>query len=109
MMAKVRLEKTEAHFRELLKNKGFKREYELERAKVALAQRIAEIRQENHLNQKDMAKRLNVSQQFISQIETAQEDNLTLDTLIRLAKCLGRGVKISFPKVAAGKTCLIVG
>jgi transcriptional regulator with XRE-family HTH domain len=37
---------------------------------------------------------LNVSQQFISQIEIAQESNLTLDALIKIAKSLGRGIKI---------------
>ena len=108
-MAKVRLENINGHLQEQLNNGQFKREYELERAKVALAQRIAEIRQKNHLNQKEVAKRLNVSQQFISQIETAQDDNLTLDTLIRLAKCLGRGVKISFPKIVGNAGWLTIG
>ena len=107
-MAKVRLENIDPHLRELLKDKEFKKEFELERAKVALAQRIAEIRQENHLNQKDLAQKLNVSQQFISQIETAQENNLTLDTLIKLAKSLGRGITISFPKISKRDACLIV-
>ncbi len=107
-MAKVRLENVESHLKELLKNKEFKKEFELEQAKVALAQRIAEIRQENHLNQKELAQKLNVSQQFISQIETAQANNLTLDTLIKLAKCLGRGLKISFPKISERDTCLTV-
>jgi len=108
-MAKVRLENIESHLREQLKNPEFRREYELERAKVALAQRIAEIRQDNHMNQKDLAKKLNVSQQFISQIETAQENNLTLDTLIKLARCLGRGIKISFPRISGQDTCFTIG
>jgi len=41
---------------------------------------------------------MHVSQQFISQIESGQETNLTLDTLFKLAKSLGRNIKISFPK-----------
>ena len=107
-MTKVRLENIGSHLQELLKDKEFKKEFELEQAKVALAQRIAEIRQENHLNQRDLAQKLNVSQQFISQIETAQENNLTLNTLIKLAKCLGRGITISFPKISERDACLIV-
>jgi DNA-binding XRE family transcriptional regulator len=97
-MKRIRLEKIDNHLNEELKNKEFRKAFELERAKVALAQRIAELREEKHLRQVDLAKRLGVSQQFISQIETGQERNLTLETLIKIAKSLGRNVKISFPK-----------
>ncbi|MFH1245097.1 MAG: helix-turn-helix domain-containing protein [Candidatus Omnitrophota bacterium] len=99
-MKKIRLEKVEAHLTEELKNKKFKKAYEIERVKVALAQKIAEIREEENLRQVDIARRLGVSQQFVSQIETGQERNLTLETLIRIAQSLGRGVKISFPKTS---------
>ncbi len=101
-MKKVRLEKIDAHLQEELKSERFRKTYEVERAKVALAQRIAELREEKHLKQAELAKKLGVSQQFISQIETGQENNLTLDTLLRLARTLGRNVRITFPK-ASGK------
>lgn len=99
-MKKIRLEKIDAHLKAELKNKEFRKAFELERAKVSLAQKIAELRQQEHLKQADLAKKLNVSQQFISQIETAQESNLTLETLMKIAKSLGRSVKISFPKIS---------
>lgn len=99
-MTKVRLEKFDAHLREKLKDKEFGKLFELERAKVALAQRIAELRQNEGLKQADLAKKMHVSQQFISQIETAQERNLTLETLLKIAKSLEHSVKISFPKVS---------
>ena len=101
-MKKVRLENIEIDLREKLKDEKFRKAYELECAKVALAQKIAELREEKHLRQVDLAKKLGVSQQFISQIETAQESNLTLDTLLKIAISLGRGLKISFPKVSKG-------
>lgn len=107
-MGKIRLEKINAHLKQELRNKEFRKSFELERAKVALAQKIAEMRQEEHLKQSDIAKKLNVSQQFISQIETAQDDNLTLDTLLRIAKSLGRGIKISFPKIAKHSSYLSI-
>lgn len=107
-MRKVRLENIEIDLKEELKNKEFKRVYEIECAKVALAQRIAELREEKHLRQVDLTKKLGVSQQFISQIETGQERNLTLETLIKLAKSLGRGVKISFPKISGQESFLEV-
>ncbi|HLF18196.1 MAG TPA: helix-turn-helix domain-containing protein [Candidatus Omnitrophota bacterium] len=98
-MAKVRLENIDGYFKELMKNKKYRHYYEIERAKVALAQRIAEMREEKHLNQKELAAKMGVSQQFISQIETGEGKNLTLDTLIRLATSLGHKVRISFPKI----------
>ena len=87
-MASIRLESFEDHLKEKLKDKEFRRLYEIERAKVALGQKIAEMREDKHLNQKELAARLGVSQQFVSQIETGEGRNLTLATIMR----------ISFPK-----------
>ena len=97
-MSKVGLENIDGFIKEKLKDQKFRRLYEIERAKVALAQKIAEMRHENHLNQKELAAKLGVSQQFISQIETGEGKNLTLDTLIRIAESLGHKVRISFPR-----------
>ena len=80
----------------------FRKGYELERAKVALAQKIAELRDAQHLKQADLAKRLNVSQQFISQIETGDSINLTLDTLVKLARSLNRGSRSRSQKYPKG-------
>ena len=101
-MSKVGLENIDGYFKEKLKNKEFRKHYEIERAKVALAQRIAEMRHKKHLNQKELAEKLGVSQQFISQLETGEGKNLTIDTLIRIAESLGHKVKISFPPIAGG-------
>lgn len=98
-MTKVKLENYDIHLKEKLESGKFRKYYEIERAKVSLAQRIAELREREHLRQIDLAKRINVSQQFISQIETAQEKNLTLETLLKIARSLGRGLKISFPRI----------
>ena len=97
-MTRIKLQKIDSHLKEQLKDKDFRKYFELERAKVALAQRIAEIREEKGIKQVDLAKKLKVSQQFISQIETGRENNLTIETLMKIAKSLGRNVRISFPK-----------
>ena len=97
-MAGIRLENIDGYFEEQMKNKEFRRLYAIERVKVALAQKIAEMREDSHLNQKQLAARLGVSQQFVSQIETAEGRNLTLATIVRIAGSLGRNVRISFPK-----------
>jgi len=98
-MKRARLENVDIDLKEKLKDPEFRRLYELECAKVALAQKIAELREKKHLRQVDLAKKLGVSQQFISQIETGEEKNLTIETIIKIAKSLGRGVTISFPKL----------
>lgn len=98
-MKKISIENIDISLKEKLKNKEFKRLYDLECAKVALAQKIAELREEKHMRQADLAKRLGVSQQFISQIETGEEKNLTLETMLKIAKSLGCGLNISFPKL----------
>ncbi len=108
-MKKVRLENIEKHLKEELKNEAFKKAYEMECLKVALAQKIAELREDEELTQVELAKRLGVSQQFISQIETAEERNLTIETLIKIAASLGRGINISFPKLSRHhQSCLKV-
>ncbi len=97
-MKRVRLENVDIDLKKKLKDKEFKRLYEIECAKVALAQKIAELRQDSNLKQIDLAKKLGVSQQFISQIETGEEKNLTIATLIKIAECLNREINISFRK-----------
>ena len=99
-MPKAQLENIEHHLNKELKDPEFRKLLAIERAKVALAQKFAELREDSHLRQVDLARKLGVSQQFISQIETGQERNLTLETLLRIAKSLGRSVKISFPKTS---------
>ncbi len=108
-MKRIRLENVDIDLKEKLKNEEFKRLYEFESAKVALAQKIAELRQDEHLKQVDLAKKLGVSQQFVSQIETGEERNLTIETLIKIAQSLGRGINISFPKLSRRQSsCLKV-
>lgn len=99
-MADIKLVRYDAHLNKKLKSGKFRKLYEQEKIKVALAQKIAEMREEMKLKQSDLAKRMKVSQQFISQIETGEQDNLTLDTLIKIAKSLGREIEISFIKKA---------
>ena len=59
---KATLESAEKHFHEKLKNPKFKEAYELERVKVALAQKIAEIRDDHELKQSELARRMGLSE-----------------------------------------------
>ena len=107
-MANASLKKADYLLDEKLMSPKFRRGYQIEYAKVLLIQRIAEMRKSNHLNQKVLAERMGVSQQVVSRIETGENDNLTIDTLTRLAKALGHKVKISFHKAAKNEVPLEV-
>ena len=100
-MGRIRLENVDIHLKEELKNEKFRKLYEMECAKVALAQKIAVLRDEKRLKQVELAKKLGVSQQFVSQIETGEAKNLTIETLLKIAKALGKGLTISFPKLSS--------
>jgi len=107
-MAHVSIKKADYLLDEKLMNPKFRRGYQVEYAKVLLTQKIAEMRRKSHLNQRDLADRLGVSQQVISRIETGENENLTIDTLTRLARALGHKVRISFHKATKDEISLEV-
>lgn len=74
--------------------------YQIEYAKGLLIQKLADLRDKSKLNQKQLAGRLGVSQQAVSRIETGDNENLTIETLLRLARAMGQKVRISFHKAA---------
>ena len=53
-----------------------------------LAMNVKQLRMHRNLTQIELAKKAKVSQAFIAQLETGEQDNPTLDTLRRLAKAL---------------------
>ena len=66
---------------------------EVERAKLILAEKLVEIRERQGITQAGLAKKLGVTQQVISRIEGG-ENNLTLNTLIKLMAVYGIVLKI---------------
>ena len=105
-MANVSLKKADHLLDEKCMDPKVQRMYQMEYSKLLLIQKIAELRRKSHLNQKALADRLGVSQQVVSRIETGENENLTIDTLIRLAKALGHKVKISFHKATKNEVPL---
>ena len=60
-----------------------------------IGKQIRNIRQEQNLLQKQLAKKLGVSQQLISRIEKGKE-NISLYTLNNISRALGRKIEINF-------------
>lgn len=63
--------------------------------RMMIAQQIKDIRKKLGYTQKDIAKKLGVIQQYISKIENGHE-NLSMDTLKRIAEALGKSLVIKF-------------
>jgi len=61
----------------------------------AIGREIRRVRKEQGLSQEEMAAKAGVSQQLISRIEKGKE-NISLITLKKISKALGRKVEISF-------------
>lgn len=56
---------------------------------------IRKLRQEKQLSQEALARKMKVKREFISRIESGRQ-NITLETLIRIAGAVGKEFKFSF-------------
>ena len=59
---------------------------------------IAKMRQQKHMSQTALAARAGMSAPNVSRIENSPAQNMTLETLVKLARALGREVEIAFPE-----------
>ena len=90
---------------ELGKNQKFDLQYKVELAKLKMAEKLAELREKMGLTQADLARKMNVSQQLISRIESGS-DNITIETLIRFFDILGVCLRIGVSKRRAHQEIL---
>ena len=90
---------------EIHKSKKFELAYEVEMAKLKMAHKLAELREGQGLSQAELARKMKVSQQLISRIESGS-DNLTIETLIRFFDILGVHLKIGMSKRRAHQEIL---
>lgn len=70
-------------------------EGEIESLRVGV--QIARLRQKRRLSQAQLAARAGMSAPNISRIEKSPAQNMTLETLVKIARALGRGVDVTFP------------
>ncbi|MBI5242521.1 MAG: helix-turn-helix transcriptional regulator [Elusimicrobia bacterium] len=86
----------EDYLKKQMKRPSFRKTYEKEYLKAGIAIRIAQLRQQKGISQKEFARRLGASQQMVSDIETGKQSNLTLATLQRIAEAFGRRLIVDF-------------
>lgn len=81
---------------EQLKDLDFKKEFDEEELFASLAIQIAKVREEQHMTQKELAKRLGTTQQTVSRLEDIHDKSYSLKTLSKLAKAFGKRIHIEF-------------
>ena len=84
--------------REVVWNSYSKKEQEeiKERARyLKAAMELRKVRKQLHLSQEELAKKMSVKREFISRIESGRQ-NVTLDTLYRIAEVTGKQFHLSF-------------
>ena len=85
----------EKHFKAKMKNKKFKKAFESERHRLEVAYKISQLREKEHLSQKQLAEKLDTTQSVIARIESGQQ-NITTDNLQKIASIFKKRVKIEF-------------
>jgi DNA-binding XRE family transcriptional regulator len=80
------------HLKEKLNEPYFKELYELEEQKLKIVKRIINYRIKNNISQKQLAKRIGVTQQHISKIESGEFSSIS--TLEKVLLFIGYTVKM---------------
>ena len=88
----MKLESTDRHLKEKLKDPYFKELYELEEQKLEIVKRIIDYRVKHGLNQKELADKVGVTQQHISKIESG--DFASIMTLEKVLLVIGYTVQM---------------
>ncbi|MDP2910074.1 MAG: helix-turn-helix transcriptional regulator [bacterium] len=87
----------EKHFKGKMKDKKFKEAYRKERHRLEVAYKISKLREKKNISQKGLADKLGTTQSVIARIEMGDQ-NLTTDTLRKIADAFGCELKIDFCK-----------
>lgn len=80
-----------------LKNTKFRKYYSEYGKQLEIAYQILQLRKQKKMSQLDLAKKLGTRQSNVARIEAGQQ-NLTTDTLQKIASIFGRELKIDFVK-----------
>ena len=82
-----------------MKDAEFRRLYEEADIELRVALEITKAREAKKMSQRELAEALHTKQQTVSRIERGAQ-NVTIETLDRIARALGRGLQVKF--VAGG-------
>lgn len=95
-MRKTKSRTFQERLREDLQDPEFRNHFEEERRALALAVKIAQLREKRGLSQKDLARLMGTSQQAISRLESGEYEGFSLRTLEKIAEATRTRLKIEF-------------
>ena len=90
------------YFRRQLDDPEARKLIEGEIESLRVGTQIARMRQKKRLSQAQLAARAGMSAPNVSRIENSPAQNMTLETLVKIARALGRGVDVTFPARRSG-------
>lgn len=85
----------EEYFAQQMQNEEFRKEYETLEPEFAIIQALIDARSSEGLTQKELSERTGIAQSDISKLENGNA-NPSIKTLQRLAKAMGKSLKIEF-------------
>lgn len=85
----------EKDFRKRMKDKNFRKAYEQERRRVAIAYEIVKLREKHGYTQKQLARKLGTTQSAVARMESGNQ-NFTVDILDKVADIFGKELKVGF-------------
>ena len=92
----------ELYFRKQLGDPEMRRLIAKELEALRVGTQIASLREKKHLSQAQLAERVGMSAPNISRIENSPAQNVTLETLVKIARALGCRVEVTFPARRCG-------
>jgi DNA-binding XRE family transcriptional regulator len=84
------------YLKEKLRNKTFREAHEHYVAVLEIGMRVRKLREGAGLTQAELARKMGVSQQTISRLESGEVDNPTVATLERIARATGHQLRVDF-------------
>lgn len=85
----------EKDFRKRMEDKNFRKAYEQERRRVAIAYEIVKLREKSGCTQKQLAKKIGTTQSVIARMEGGNQ-NFTVDNLDKVASAFKKELKVRF-------------
>jgi DNA-binding XRE family transcriptional regulator len=92
---KVKLTSFDEVLKKELKDPEFARQFEIEKKKLEMANKISALRKKKKYSQATLAKKIGIKQSIIGRIESGNQ-NLTLETMQKIAIALNSELKVSF-------------
>lgn len=97
-MANTKLMNSKTLLKKQLKNKEFKKEYDLLEEEFEIAREIIKLRKDANLTQKELADLAGTSQPAIARLESGNYKNVSLSFLRKIGKALNATPEIHFKK-----------